>query len=66
MDSTRSATSGRHQIPSCLENYDEESLKLYKLAYFAGITIDPTLFKNILDLLKAGLRRNKLSSKLFT
>lgn len=38
---------------------DEESKKLYDLVRYAGITIDPGLFKNMIDLLKEGKNRRK-------
>lgn len=43
----------RIELPRVLSTFDEESLKLYSLVHYAGIMIDPSLFKNILDLLKA-------------
>ena len=45
----------RIELPRVLSTFDEESLKLYSLVHYAGIMIDPSLFKNILDLLKAGM-----------
>ena len=45
----------RVDLPRILSSYDEETLKLYSLAHYAGIMIDPSLFKNMVDLLKAGL-----------
>ena len=44
----------RTVLPKVLTTYDEECLKLYSLCHYAGIMIDPSLFKNIVDLLKAG------------
>merc|ERR1711937_288762 len=43
----------RTVLPKVLTTYDEECLKLYSLCHYAGIMIDPSLFKNIVDLLKA-------------
>ena len=35
-------------------NFDEETKQLYDLMHYAGITIDPGLFQNIVELLKHG------------
>ena len=48
----------RTVLPKVLTTYDEECLKLYSLCHYAGIMIDPSLFKNIVDLLKAGKIKN--------
>ena len=45
----------RIDLPRVLSTYDDETLKLYSLTHYAGIMIDPSLFKNMIDLLKAGL-----------
>ena len=51
----------RTVLPKVMTTYDEECLKLYSLCHYAGIMIDPSLFKNIVDLLKAGEIRNTIS-----
>ena len=40
-------------IPRCLKDYDEETFKLYELSHYAGVDIDPSLFRCIVELLKA-------------
>ena len=40
-------------IPRCLKDYDAEMFKLYELSHYAGVDIDPSLFRCLVELLKA-------------
>ena len=40
-------------IPRCLKDYDTELFKLYELSHYAGVDIDPSLFRCLVELLKA-------------
>ena len=40
-------------IPRCLKDYDNETFKLYELSHYAGLEIDPSLFRCVVELLKA-------------
>jgi len=39
-------------IPRCLKDYDTEMFKLFELSHYAGVDIDPSLFRCLVELLK--------------